>query len=868
MPPAAATPDRGPAPEADPEAPGFFRRNRVWLSMLALPVFVIVVGFAIYRLTGQVRYQDVARALAATPWFSVALAIAATTVSFLALTLYDVEALRFIGRRLPYPQVALIGFCGYAVGNIAGFGPFSGGAIRYRAYSRLGLSPEEIAKVIAFVTVAFGVGIVAIAALAILFVTGTAATLTGIGPTALRLGAGGTLLALTAIFLIARRGHAFTFAGIGLRLPDLRTALQQFAITCVDVAAAATVLYVLLPYGTVSWPGLLAAYSVALGLGVLSHVPGGLGVFETVMIATLGHAVELHTLLGALILYRVVYFILPLVVAVLLVVTWEVRALADAPAMAPVRRIGGRLAPTLLGALSLVTGVVLVFISVAPVPHERLVALEGFVPLPLLEGATFLTSLLGLLLIIASRGLTHRLDGAWWLATITTLVALALAPMRAGHVAQPALLCVLALALYAGRRLFTRPASLFREALTARWLATVALVLIGALFLLFFVHRDVPYSHELWWQFEFSADASRALRAMFGVCLAATLLALASLLRHAPVTAPESAGHLAQALEILDRQPSAGANLVRMGDKSLLFSEDETAFLMYGQQGRSRIALFDPVGPAETWSDLVWRFVETSREAGCRPVLYQVTPALLGACADAGLRAWKFGEMAVVDLTRFDLKGGQWSAMRNTLSRGQRDGLDFAVLPPAALPGVIDELEQVSDAWLAHHKAKEKSFSLGAFTRDYMLSQPVAVLRLQGRIVAFANLLTTAAGEECSIDLMRFSPEAPSGSMVFLLARTMLEMREQGVQRFTLGMAPLSGMSDSARAPTWDVIGGALYEHGERFYNFKGLRAFKEKFRPDWEPRYLAVAGTATPMVALMDATLLIGGGLKGVIGR
>ena len=104
--------------------------------------------------------------------------------------------------------------------------------------------------------------------------------------------------------------------------------------------------------------------------------------------------------------------------------------------------------------------------------------------------------------------------------------------------------------------------------------------------------------------------------------------------------------------------------------------------------------------------------------------------------------------------------------------------------------------------------------------------------------------------------------------MVFLLARTMLHLRDQGVQRFTLGMAPLSGMSDSARAPTWDVIGGALFEHGERFYNFKGLRAFKEKFRPDWEPRYLAVAGTATPMVALMDATLLIGGGLKGVIGR
>lgn len=867
LPPGADTPGLVPT-DVPPAQDGVLRRYRIWLSLLAMPLIGLVVGTAIYKLTGEVRYPDVARALAETPWPSVVLAIAATGVSFVALTFYDWDALGFIGRRLPYPPVALIAFSAYAVGNIVGFGPFSGGAVRYRAYSRLGLAPEEIARVIAFVTLAFGIGIAGIAAVAILVVTGTAADLTGVAPSMLRILAGAVLVALVASFALAGGGRVFRISGLSLWLPDSRTAFRQFAVTCVDVAAAATVLYVLLPAGSVSWTALLAAYAVALGLGVLSHVPGGLGVFETVMIASLGSQVELHALLGALILYRVIYFVLPLTVAVLLVVAWEVRALAETPAMAGLRRIGGRLAPTLVGALALVAGVMLVFSSVAPVPAERLARLEAFLPLALVEGAHFLTSLLGLVLIVAARGLTHRLDGAWWLALATSAVTLGLAPMRAGHVAEPALIFVLIVALVAGRRLFTRPASLFREALTPRWLATLALVIIGALFILFFVHRDVPYSRELWWQFEFSADAPRALRAMFGVSIAATLLALASLLRPAPTHTPGTPENIERALAIVAAQPAAGANLMRMGDKRLLFSEDGRAFLMYGQQGRSRIGLFDPVGPPDAWSELVWRFVETAREAGCRPVLYQATPALLGACADAGMRAWKFGEMAVVDLARFDLKGGQWSAMRNTLSRGERDGLEFAILPREALPPVLEDLRSVSDSWLAHHNAREKSFSLGAFTDDYVLSQPVAILRHQGRIVAFANLLLTDLGEECSIDLMRFLPDAPNGTMMFLFAKTMLHMRDQGTRRFNLGMAPLSGMSASSRAPAWDVIGGALYEHGERFYNFKGLRAFKEKFRPDWEPRYLVVAGAATPMVALMDATLLIGGGLKGVMGR
>jgi phosphatidylglycerol lysyltransferase len=144
----------------------------------------------------------------------------------------------------------------------------------------------------------------------------------------------------------------------------------------------------------------------------------------------------------------------------------------------------------------------------------------------------------------------------------------------------------------------------------------------------------------------------------------------------------------------------------------------------------------------------------------------------------------------------------------------------------------------------------------------------VAVLRRDGAIIAFASMMSTDLKEEISIDLMRFSRAAPAGAMEYLLLRLMLLCKEQGYQRFNLGMAPLAGLSDSNAASIWHRVGRAVYDHGDRFYNFSGLRAFKSKFQPRWEARYMAVSGGINPMLALADVTVLISGGLRGVVGK
>jgi phosphatidylglycerol lysyltransferase len=137
-----------------------------------------------------------------------------------------------------------------------------------------------------------------------------------------------------------------------------------------------------------------------------------------------------------------------------------------------------------------------------------------------------------------------------------------------------------------------------------------------------------------------------------------------------------------------------------------------------------------------------------------------------------------------------------------------------------------------------------------------------------GRIVAFANLWTLGSGAELSVDLMRHANSTSRILMDYLFIETMLWGKAQGYRWFNLGMAPLSGMQDREFAPVWNRMAAFLYRHGEHFYNFGGLRRYKEKFDPEWRPRYLACpGGLALPRV-LMEVTTLIAGGTRRVFMR
>jgi phosphatidylglycerol lysyltransferase len=229
---------------------------------------------------------------------------------------------------------------------------------------------------------------------------------------------------------------------------------------------------------------------------------------------------------------------------------------------------------------------------------------------------------------------------------------------------------------------------------------------------------------------------------------------------------------------------------------------------------------------------------------------------------ELGLAVQKIGETAIVNLEAFSLEGSSRAPLRHARSRAQRDGCVFEIAPPEAVAPLLPELKAISDAWLGMHQGQEKGFTLGRFEPDYLVRFSMALVRVEGRPVAFANLWTTTDKRELSVDLMRHGPDAPRSVMDFLFIELALWGKARGYRELDLGMAPLSGLEGRRLAPMLTRLGAMVFEHGEAVYGFEGLRAYKDKFAPSWEPLYLAAPSRGILPFALGDVALLTSGGL------
>jgi phosphatidylglycerol lysyltransferase len=157
---------------------------------------------------------------------------------------------------------------------------------------------------------------------------------------------------------------------------------------------------------------------------------------------------------------------------------------------------------------------------------------------------------------------------------------------------------------------------------------------------------------------------------------------------------------------------------------------------------------------------------------------------------------------------------------------------------------------------------------MGGFSPAYVAQFPVAVVRNQGRPVAFANIWTTAQRSAFSMDLMRYADEAPKNIMDYLFVELIAWGREQGYAAFEFGMAPLAGLEDRPLAPIMSRVGNLLFERGEEIYNFQGVRRYKDKYDPLWQPRYLAAAHKWSIPILMADVGLLSSGGVAGLSKR
>src|SRR6202030_2031357 len=403
------------------------------------------------------RPSEVRRALRTLQAWQPFAALGLAAASYLLLTLYDVLALRHIGRTLPYASVALASFTGYAFSHTLGFGSLIGPSIRYRVYTPMGLSAGEVAETSAFVIVTFMTGLVVTFPLVALLDPSSLETLGISRPAGIAIATLGLLLMAGYVGLGWWIERPIRLFGYRLHLPPPRTAGAQIALSVADLSLVAAVLYACLPHASaVGYPHVMAVYVLAFVAGLISHVPGGLGVFDAVVLVGLSARLPADQILAGLLAFRVVYQLVPLAGAGALFGAVEALAARRwfAQTVENISIWAGAVGPTVLAGCTFTGGVVLLFSNAMPVSNARLRLVETVLPLSVIETSHLMGSIDGGLLLLCAYGLQQRLRGAWVLSA-ALLGAGGVALMLKGFAWEEAIaLALLLLALLPARREF------------------------------------------------------------------------------------------------------------------------------------------------------------------------------------------------------------------------------------------------------------------------------------------------------------------------------------------------------------------------------------------------------------------------------
>ena len=800
-------------------------------------LFFILILFLLYKELKNYNIREIIKVLKNYRVSVVFLGIIIAGLNYLILTLYDFLALKNEGENIPLKKVIPISFTAFAFGNSLGFSGVSSTAIRLRLYGTLKIPERKIIKISLFAMISFWVG---------LALTGAVSGLIN--------------KSLYVIPLFILLGLYFW------RIPKMKKIsikrsiiLRQFLVGFLDWVVASLVLYLFLPVKP-DFFLFLEVFCLAQLAGVISNLPGGLGTFEYVFMSLLGTN---GGIVAALFIYRVIYYFIPLLGAVVTYITLEFTSKAE-----KIAKTYEFLIPSFLAVFSFACGTVLLISGSIPPELGRIILLRKIIPLGVLEASHFLGSVAGVALILLSYAIKNRINLAYKFTIAALILGIFSSLFKSINIEAAIFLLISLLLIIPSKKFFYRKSSIFHNKISMDWVVPIVMVLLSSIWLGFFSYKKTNYSDLLWWQFEFQKNAPRVLRTIFAVGIFTFIFSIIKILRPLPSEKFFLLKDVdSEVRDIMKYSTDSESNLVYLDDKKIYLNESKEAFLMYGKSQNTRVVMGDPIGKKDEIAEIIWDFFLEAKQSLEQLIFYEVGKEHLNYYLDIGMTIFKIGEEALVPLDTFSLEGDKKKSLRHTYNKLTRDQYILEIIKKEDVEQYLDELERISDLWLKTKKVKEKGFSLGNFSREYLRKFDVAIIRRDEKIYAFANLFLSGTKDEISIDLMRYDiDEAPNGVMDYLFIKLMEYGKAEGYKKFNMGMAPLSGIENKNTGLNnlWNKASIFIYKYGSHFYNFEGLRKFKNKFGPEWEPKYIAFYGN--PFKILKDTISLISGGVKGFL--
>ncbi len=535
----------------------------------------------------------------------------------------------------------------------------------------------------------------------------------------------------------------------------------------------------------------------------------------------------------------------------------------------PIEVVGVRVVAVMTAAM----GVVNVLSAVTPSMRSRLRLLEHYSPLQVTHGGHLTSALAGFALLLLAGSLWRRKRVAWFFTLLILIGSVVVHLLKGLDYEEASLAALLALMLVAWRSHFharSDPPSM-RQAIST-FVAALIFTLAYGVAGFYLLDRHFRVSFGLWAAIRqtivmFTQYYDPGLEPITGfgryfadsiyvVAVVTTGYALLMLIRPVLARHGPAPAERARAWEIVRTYGHTSLARLTLLDDKLYYFSPGGSLVAYVVKGRAALALGDPIGPQRDAASCIEGFRYYCSLNDWIPVFYQVLPDYLRLYQQAGFRSIQIGQEGVVDLRAFTLEGNSRKSIRASVNKMRRLGYWTEVLLPPHSTAVLRELGEVSDEWLSERGTSEMRFSVGWFDEAYLNSCPIMVVRdPTGRIEAFANIIVEFKADEVTADLMRHRSRAEKGQMDFLFAELFAWAKANGYSCFNFGLSALSGIGEKPADPAIERALRFVFEHIHRFYNFKGLHAYKDKYGPVWSPRYLVYPTPAS--LPVVGATLI-----------
>jgi len=833
-------------------------------GLLKIAFASVLIALILYEGSDQILSIHPAATLQtirSIPYGWLGLFFAAGLIASVSMVLYDVLGVKAFGYEINRKDLFTISFVSNSLNTLLGFGGLTGASIKTLLLKKRNLELKEMITYNAVLMTATTTGLSFLSLISILNYKSMAPILNQHKWLAVCLT--GFAVYLFAYFFLDKLIKKFKNLPEELNVSKLRRLRAGLlGVSILEWLFASLLFYLLVSYFNhgQSFLNIMSVFAIASSAGIVSFIPGGVGSFD--LIAVIGLQITglaPSEALTCVILFRIFYYVAPSGTAIILFMM-QILKKSEEKGYFIKSDVYGQLIATLMTIIVVACAVLLLISALTPSLISRSKLITNMESIVFLHYSRSVSIAIGLMLLVTAKEILFRVKRAYY-ATMLLLLAGGIFTFIKGFDIEEFLFLLISMGIMRLSKTNFYRKSVVRK--TSHLIAAAAGALIYLIIHLKLSHvlfssyiKSFHYPHHIFHDPQTFIHSGIISYSLFLIFIVIWYFKRARI-EDDPLYQKYDRERVNQFFKKYKGHHLS--DLIHLGDKQLFWSSDDQILIAYSRYSDKAVVLGDPIGEEGRISEGIQEFQSFIDSYGYRAVFYEVGEERLPMYHDFGYYFFKLGEEAVVDLHEFDMSGSSRRTFRNVLNRFEKDGYTFEVLSPPYKDSFLDNLKMVSDEWLGTRK--EMGFSIGWFQKEYLQNVPIAVVRNSANeIIAFVSVMFQGQdqSEHAGVDLMRFRKEVPNSTMDFIFLRLLLYYKEQGYHYFSFGVAPLAKVGYTPRSHRVEKMAHFLYEHGKLIYSFECLRKFKDKFDPDWQPRYLAYPQVISLPALLLEVSMLV----------